>query len=183
MDEVHKILLKDFDNNTLLPITRGELVLDSSGNQAFRSDAFLATDSLNGLLSSIEKQLIAQLKSDMSNLKSNFYESITKTVKVSLTPDWTPSGLVLDTTFTNGTYAIQIVSGTLLFSGVMSVYVGKMDVEDEIVLHACGEVGNINRIYAKIAPSKTRDYGEIYLATSGDQTVETTLSIAIKKLI
>lgn len=44
-----KVLLKDQDNVEVLPITRGELVLDSSGNQAFHSNNFLATDSRPGL--------------------------------------------------------------------------------------------------------------------------------------
>lgn len=47
------VILKSLDENKrevlILPITRGELVLDSSGNQAFHSDKFLATDSRPGL--------------------------------------------------------------------------------------------------------------------------------------
>lgn len=43
-----KVLLKD-KNEELMPITRGELVLDSSGQQALHSDQFLATDSQPGL--------------------------------------------------------------------------------------------------------------------------------------
>ena len=47
------VILKSLDENKsevhILPITRGELVLDSSGNQAFRSDEFLATESQPGL--------------------------------------------------------------------------------------------------------------------------------------
>lgn len=38
-----KGILRDFNNVEILPITRGELVLDSSGNQALRSKNFLAT--------------------------------------------------------------------------------------------------------------------------------------------
>lgn len=47
------VILKSLDENKrevhILPITRGELVLDSSGNQAFRSNEFLATESQPGL--------------------------------------------------------------------------------------------------------------------------------------
>lgn len=47
------VILKSLDENQrevhILPITRGELVLDSSGNQAFHSDEFLATESQPGL--------------------------------------------------------------------------------------------------------------------------------------
>lgn len=39
-----KALLKDHDSVEILPITRGELVLDSSGKVALRSNEFLATD-------------------------------------------------------------------------------------------------------------------------------------------
>ena len=47
------VILKSLDENKrevhILPITRGELVLDSSGNQAFHSNEFLATESQPGL--------------------------------------------------------------------------------------------------------------------------------------
>lgn len=43
-----KVILRD-NNEELMPITRGELVLDSSGQQALRSAQFLATDSQPGL--------------------------------------------------------------------------------------------------------------------------------------
>lgn len=47
------VILKSLDENQrevhILPITRGELVIDSSGNQAFHSDEFLATESQPGL--------------------------------------------------------------------------------------------------------------------------------------
>lgn len=44
-----KVLLRDQNNVEILPITRGELVLDSSGEQALHSKEFLATDSQPGL--------------------------------------------------------------------------------------------------------------------------------------
>jgi hypothetical protein len=40
-----KVILKDHDNNEIMPITRGELILDSSGNCAFNSNEFLASES------------------------------------------------------------------------------------------------------------------------------------------
>jgi hypothetical protein len=43
-----KVLLKN-NSEIMLPITRGELVLDSSGGIALRSTEFLATDSCPGL--------------------------------------------------------------------------------------------------------------------------------------
>lgn len=47
------VILKSLDENKrevhILPITRGELVIDSSGNPAFHSNEFLATESQPGL--------------------------------------------------------------------------------------------------------------------------------------
>lgn len=55
---VKKILLKDFDGNELLPITRGELILDPSGKMALRSTQYLATSTLPGLMSPEDKYKI-----------------------------------------------------------------------------------------------------------------------------
>lgn len=44
-----KVLLKNNEGIELIPITRGELVLDSSGRQALHSREFLATDTQPGL--------------------------------------------------------------------------------------------------------------------------------------
>ena len=52
---MNKGLLK-YDDGYVMPITRGELVLDSSGNQALRSDLFLAGEKANGLMSATDKK-------------------------------------------------------------------------------------------------------------------------------
>ena len=39
-----KVILKNRDGIEILPITRGELILDSSGIMALHSNEFLATD-------------------------------------------------------------------------------------------------------------------------------------------
>ena len=80
------------------------------------------------------------------------------------------------------------MSGNLMFSGTASVVVGKITTEDEIMLHMSGipqvyADGTQGRIYAKIAPSTTADYGEIYLATNVPQSAITNLSITMKKII
>jgi hypothetical protein len=109
---------------------------------------------------------------------------------ISLTKDWIATGFYLNSAngFTNGLYAIKITSGNLIFSGVASVYVGKITVDDEIMLHMSGipktySDGTQGRIYAKIAPSNKVDYGEIYLSTNVPQSAITNLSITMKKLI
>ena len=58
-----KAFLKDHDDIEILPITRGELVLDSSGNPAFSSNEFLATTSQPGLMSKEDKSKIDNLSS------------------------------------------------------------------------------------------------------------------------
>ena len=57
-----KGFIKDQNNIEILPITRGELILDSSGRQAFRSNEFLATDSQPGLMSSEDKYKLDHLE-------------------------------------------------------------------------------------------------------------------------
>lgn len=175
-----KVLLKDQNNEEMLPITRGELILDSSGQKAFHSNQFLATNSQPGLISSEDKLHINETKRK--------YEY--NPVSISLTKNWKPSGFILneENGFSSGVYAVKIMSGSLMFSGTVSVYVGKITVEDEIVLHMSGipqvyQDGTQGRIYAKIAPSQTVDYGEIYLATNVPQSAITNLSITMKKLI
>lgn len=44
-----KVILRDDNGIELMPVTRGELVLDSNGEVALRSAQFLATDSWPGL--------------------------------------------------------------------------------------------------------------------------------------
>ena len=57
-----KVLLRDKNNTVLMPITRGELILDSSGNTAFRSTEFLANASQPGLMSPEDKRKIENMQ-------------------------------------------------------------------------------------------------------------------------
>lgn len=179
-----KVILKDQNDVEILPITRGELIVDSSGNQAFHSAQFLATDSQPGLMSFSDKIKLDNLSSTVS------VEPTFNPTSISLTKNWQASGFILNESngFSTGLYAIKIMSGNLLFSGVASVVIGKITVEDEIVLHMSGipqvyTDGTQGRIYAKIAPSETADYGEIFLATNVPQSAITNLSITMKKLL
>ena len=214
-----KVILKDQNDIEILPITRGELVLDSSGNEAFHSSDFLATNSQPGLMSQQDKLHIDHLKSTVvsgtidnqdtdwvltrNNGVIGWYKLPNASfssedvqppnynpTSISLNKDWLPSGFKLSEAngFTTGVYAIKIMSGNLIFSGTASVYVGKITVDDEIMLHMSGipqvyTDGTQGRIYAKIAPSQTADYGEIYLATNVPQSAITNLSITMKKII
>ena len=60
---VYKGFIHDWAGRTLLPITRGELVLDSDGKIALQSEQFLAKDGHPGLITSSERALIASLSS------------------------------------------------------------------------------------------------------------------------
>lgn len=53
-----KGFVKNWKGDTLLPITRGELVLDSKGYIALFSDEFIATDEHAGLMTSAEKAML-----------------------------------------------------------------------------------------------------------------------------
>lgn len=177
-----KGFIKDQNNIEILPITRGELILDSSGKQAFHSTEFLATNSQPGLMSPADK-------TKLDNLSGSTDPQFNPT-SISLTKNWLASGFILNTAngFSTGVYIIKIMSGNLMFSGTASVVVGKITVEDEIVLHMSGipqvyADGTQGRIYAKIAPSETADYGEIFLATNVPQSAITNLSITMKKII
>lgn len=179
-----KIFLRDENNDKVLPITRGELILDSSGNPAFHSNEFLATNSQPGLLSSKDKQKLDNIASTVP------IDPQYNPTSISLSKNWAASGFILNETngFQTGVYIIKIMSGNLMFSGTASVVIGKITVDDEIVLHMSGipqvyADGTQGRIYAKIAPSQTADYGEIYLATNVPQSAITNLSITMKKIL
>lgn len=70
-----KVILRDQNNIEILPITRGELILDSSGKKAFHSNEFLATNSQPGLMSKEDKikidNMIATKVANKFTLKIN----------------------------------------------------------------------------------------------------------------
>lgn len=78
------VILKSLDENKrkvhILPITRGELVLDSSGNQAFHSNEFLATESQPGLTK------INYVEVSTSNISNTLNESV-KVIQVKSSSD------------------------------------------------------------------------------------------------
>ena len=170
-----KGLLKDIGNNEMiLPITRGELILDSSGKQAFRSSEFLATPESHGLLSAEDKAKLINFGGIIEYNPGNIY----------LSPTWNSSGLILNESngFSTGVYIIKISIDNLLFSGIASVYVGRINTSDEIVLHMSGYSDSSIRIYAKIA-SNNSDYGELFLASNNTRSEVTNLSITMQKLL
>ena len=64
----HKGFIKDWQGNIILPITRGELVLDENGNSAFSSEQFLAKDGHPGLVTAAERAMLNGINSDGGSL-------------------------------------------------------------------------------------------------------------------
>lgn len=75
MATINKGFIKDWSDNILLPITRGELVLDSNGIIAFHSEQFLATSEHPGLMTSAEKAMLTGSLGEGGNI-SDLYNKI-----------------------------------------------------------------------------------------------------------
>lgn len=75
----NKGFIKDWNGNQILPITRGELVLDKDGYPALHSDEFLVDvdKNLPGLMSCADKLLLQGLTSGGSTSVGNLLERIT----------------------------------------------------------------------------------------------------------
>ena len=73
---VKKGFIQDFNGNTLLPITRAELVLDSQGRPAFHSEQFLATGETPGLITGSERALIAKLTGSTEQNLADLYNKL-----------------------------------------------------------------------------------------------------------
>lgn len=64
----NKGFIKDWQDNIILPITRGELVLDANGNAAFSSEQFLAKDGHPGLVTAAERAMLNGINSEGGSL-------------------------------------------------------------------------------------------------------------------
>lgn len=73
-----KGFITDVAGNTILPITRGELVLDASGNEAFHSEEFAATADRFGLLSPTHYTLLESLGPNDTPNADNLASILTK---------------------------------------------------------------------------------------------------------
>lgn len=71
-----KGFIHDFIGNTLLPITRAELVLDSQGKIALHSQEFLAGNGKPGLISAEDRELIKKLTGGEEMNLSDLYDKI-----------------------------------------------------------------------------------------------------------
>lgn len=73
---IKKGFIHDFAGNTLLPITRAELVLDSQGLIALHSQEFLAGNGKPGLISAEDRELIKKLTGGEEMNLSDLYGKI-----------------------------------------------------------------------------------------------------------
>lgn len=125
-----KVFLQD-QNEKLLPITRGELVLDSSGKEAFHSSEFLASTTQPGLMSAEDKIRLNLLKAqsipliegpdtDTTSKWTGTYEGITE-YSHGMSIWYVPNTLFLTTTTLNinnlGEKSIKIAGGGKLLTG------------------------------------------------------------------
>lgn len=170
-----KVILKNNDNIEILPITRGELITDSSGNPAFHSIQFLATDSQPGLMSAEDKAKIDNLENISAEDKK--VEQVNTTTNASYRLLF--SNTADDTTRTEGARK----SAKLLFNpstGALtaSIFTGKLD------------WSNLNNVPSSFTPSQhTHTTNEIVgltgytKAESPEDLVTTdTLNVALGKL-
>ena len=150
-----KVLLRDWNNDEVLPITRGELVLDSSGKEAFRSTEFLATTSQPGLMSAMDKFKIDNIENSGGNGKVSQVTTTTNDVYRLLFSETAD-----DETRIEGTQK----SAKLLFNPSTGV------------LQASGLIGNLDGTYI----NKLTGYSKATLIS--DITSEDTLTSALGKV-
>lgn len=91
-----KAILKNQEGIEILPITRAELILDSQGNQAFRSESLLATDTDHGLMSLNDKKLLKQTV--IIQNKENEISILTDTENSIIYPKTKAKAVIIDNT-------------------------------------------------------------------------------------
>lgn len=174
-----KVLLKNENNIELLPITRGELVIDSSGKEAFRSAEFLATTSQPGLMSAADKFKIDNIEGivDIANDKVSQVNTTTSDVYRLLFSETAD-----DTTRTEGARksakltfnpSTGVLSTSVLVGNLDGTYVNKLTgyskatlisdiTSEDTLINALGKV----ELRAEVA------YNLIQGAYDGDGTIE-----------
>lgn len=140
---INKGFIKDWLGNTLLPITRGELILDKDGNAAFESTQFLAADGHPGLVTAAERAMltgtgsggtggIADIYTKLEHINSglsfkntpvNFYDSTGKATPIRIVPATGIEIGVADNTISIG--LSEVISETTVTNILKSITVDK----------------------------------------------------------
>ena len=81
-----------------------------------------------------------------------------------------------------GTYAINILYGSSIYSGVASIIADTtISSDEEVLMHECGNNSNVH-LYAKIAPSSVNSKASLWLAASNPLN-NYSLTISFRKLL
>lgn len=141
------VILKSLDENKrevhILPVTRGELVLDSSGNQAFHSNEFLATESQPGLTK------INYVEVSTSNISTTPNESI-NVIQVKSSSDKVYPVTSADAVLVKRKYDVVTLSETL--DDIATLYKDKSEV---------GHIHNTSEITALTSYTKATEPSDI----------------------
>lgn len=167
----YKGFIKDWVGNKILPITRGELVLDSNGNIALQSDLFLAKDGHPGLVTAAERAMINGSLSGEQNLLDiyNKLEYVNKGLQI--------NGSSINFYNANG----EPTPINLKSDGNNKI---SLAVVDNIINLGLSELTQQDVYYAKNIKNLTVDkYGRIINATSEDLTNEDLPDIISNKAI
>ena len=145
----NKGFIKDWLGQTILPITRGELVLDSEGKAAFASEHFLAKDGHPGLVTAAEREML--LGSGSGGGISDLYNKI----------DYINNGLVFNGTTLN----FYDESGTATPIKIVSPGDNKIDIipgNNNTVILGLSEIATAETSVTQLLRSITVDkYGRV----------------------
>lgn len=105
-----KVILKDLENESIMPITRGELILDSSGNMAFNSNEFIATENHPGLLSKEDKLKLNNIEESLPIASNTLLGGVKIGTTVDISEDGTLSIPIYNSSLRNREGLVPVAS-------------------------------------------------------------------------
>lgn len=183
-----KALLKDQNNVEIMPITRGELVVDSSGEMALHSNQFLVDLEVPGLMSVEDKiklgELVATtetLKTDLDSIK--YLTDLIPSATYSLTKSGNLTSIMTlgsNSAFINGgtTASDSSLGKLVLASGIPGIFVpntaatrlyedGTLITEKAQLLSGCKIGSNISVSASGITVDTLNTGGNIEIGSNG----------------